>query len=82
MRNHLNLLDILFGCWHRHLSFPMSAKRGQNRPKAARETGIYVVCLDCGKEFSYDWEQMRVLAEGEKPLIAQPGLALKPAVKH
>jgi hypothetical protein len=65
---HLKLLGILFGCWHRHLSFPMSMKPGQNQSKAGRRTGTYVVCLDCGKEFSYDWEQMRVLGEGERPL--------------
>jgi hypothetical protein len=22
--------------------------------------GTYVVCLDCGKEFDYDWKSMRV----------------------
>lgn len=26
-------------------------------------TGTYVVCLDCGKEFAYDWEQMKVLSD-------------------
>lgn len=24
-------------------------------------TGIYVVCLDCGRHFDYDWAQMRVV---------------------
>jgi hypothetical protein len=24
-------------------------------------SGTYVVCLDCGREFSYDWLQMKVL---------------------
>jgi hypothetical protein len=28
-------------------------------PGAARHS-TYVVCLDCGKEFDYDWEGMRV----------------------
>ena len=23
--------------------------------------GHYVVCLDCGKHFTYDWSQMRVM---------------------
>lgn len=22
----------------------------------------YVVCLDCGKEFAYDWDEMRLSA--------------------
>jgi hypothetical protein len=21
---------------------------------------MYVVCLDCGKEFDYDWQEMRI----------------------
>ena len=55
------LVDWLFGCWHSNYSFPMSVKRGKRRPVAAALTGTYVVCLDCGKEFPYDWEEMRVL---------------------
>ena len=55
------LIDWLFGCWHGNYSFPMSARRGKQQPAAAARTGIYVVCLDCGKEFPYDWDEMRVL---------------------
>ena len=82
MSHHLNLIDLVFGCWHRHLSFPISAKPGQRRSEAARATGTYVVCLDCGKEFSYDWEQMRVINDGEQALPAQPSLELKTVPKH
>ncbi|HUI83539.1 MAG TPA: hypothetical protein VL240_04905 [Candidatus Binatia bacterium] len=28
---------------------------------AHAETGIYVVCLDCGRRFDYDWSEMRVV---------------------
>ena len=58
----MKLLDMLFGCWHKRLSFPMSGKRGQRRPSAAHQTGTYVVCLDCGREFAYDWHQMRIVS--------------------
>jgi predicted transcriptional regulator len=27
--------------------------------------GTYVVCLDCGKEFGYDWREMRVVFSPE-----------------
>lgn len=58
-----NLVDLLFGCWHRNYSFPITAKGGARpRPEAAQQTGTYVVCLDCGKEFPYDWKEMKVLA--------------------
>ena len=49
------LLDVLFGCSHHSLSFPRTSKdRRQSR-------GTYVVCLDCGKEFAYDWSLMKVI---------------------
>jgi len=55
-----DLMDMLFGCWHTRYSFPITAKPGQ-RSAAARATGTYVVCLDCGKEFAYDWSRMKVV---------------------
>ena len=55
-------LDMLFGCWHKNYSFPITAKKGLvPRNEAARVTGTYVVCLDCGKEFPYDWSRMKVI---------------------
>ena len=58
------LMNMFFGCWHSHYSFPITVKgeAKRNRP-AASLTGTYVVCLDCGKEFAYDWQQMKVLDE-------------------
>jgi hypothetical protein len=57
----LGFLDILFGCYHRNFSFPITKKRGQRLSPAAALTGTYVVCLDCGKEFAYDWDEMKVI---------------------
>lgn len=51
------LLDRLFRCPHRRVTFPLRI----NRQPA------YVVCLDCGKEFQYDWEKMRQLGPRTKP---------------
>jgi hypothetical protein len=71
-----NVVDMLFGCWHRNYSFPITAKKGgNNRPHAACVTGTYVVCLDCGKEFPYDWNKMKVLSpepERANALAPQP----------
>ena len=63
----LQLLDI--GCWHRHLSLPFSPAPPQTSattsaaPQMLRpyRSDTYVVCLDCGRHFEYDWSQMRVL---------------------
>ncbi len=57
-----NLLDVLFGCSHTNYSFPRTAKASQRRGKAATVTGTYVVCLDCGKELPYDWQEMRIVS--------------------
>lgn len=55
------LFDTFFGCWHSHYSFPITVRPGSRRNQAAALTGTYVVCLDCGREFPYDWQEMRVL---------------------
>jgi hypothetical protein len=57
------VFDMLFGCWHKNYSFPITAKKGSApHCEAERVTGTYVVCLDCGKEFPYDWNKMRVVS--------------------
>jgi hypothetical protein len=53
--------DAFFGCWHKRYSFPITVRSGSRRNTAASLTGIYVVCLDCGKEFPYDWDEMKVI---------------------
>jgi hypothetical protein len=59
------LVDVLFGCWHKNYSFPITTKHGERRCEAAQLTGTYVVCLDCGKEFAYDWQEMHVISRSE-----------------
>jgi len=54
------LLDAVFGCKHGRYTFPITAHRG-SRNKAASLTGTYIVCLNCGREFPYDWEEMKVI---------------------
>ena len=61
-----DVLEILIGCSHKHYSFPMTAKPGQRRSEAASVTGTYVVCLDCGKEFAYDWQTMKLVSARQK----------------
>lgn len=56
-----NLFDILFGCRHKQVSFPMTSKPGPHRSSAALLTGTYVVCLTCGREFPYDWSEMKII---------------------
>jgi hypothetical protein len=55
------LFNAVFGCWHTHYSFPISLRSSSRRSQAASITGTYVVCLDCGKNFPYDWKEMSVI---------------------
>jgi hypothetical protein len=53
------LMNSLFGCSHEHTTFPITPnRRGRT----------YVACLDCGKEFDYDWKSMRMGEVASKPL--------------
>jgi hypothetical protein len=59
------LVNYFFGCRHARYSFPVTVRRAKRRPQAASLTGTYVACLDCGKEFPYDWHQMKVITSPE-----------------
>jgi hypothetical protein len=72
-------INALFGCWHSHYSFPITVRAGSRRNNAAALTGTYVVCLDCGKEFPYSWEEMRVVDPNQKGSSAIRSLAAKEA---
>jgi hypothetical protein len=73
------LLDVFFGCWHSHYSFPITVRSGSRRIPAASLTGTYVVCLDCGKELPYDWKEMKVVSSDSDHLQPVPSLATKEA---
>ena len=73
------MLETLFGCWHNHLSFPITAKSGMRRSAAAFPTGTYVVCLDCGREFPYDWREMKIVSSASRDKTAVRDLAAKEA---
>jgi hypothetical protein len=72
-------IDVLFGCWHTNYSFPITIRPGSRRSRAASLTGTYVVCLDCGKEFAYDWQEMKVVTAGQDDSTGVRSLATKEA---
>jgi hypothetical protein len=39
----------------------MPKAAGDWEPVAASGPGHYVVCLECGKKFGYDWSEMRII---------------------
>jgi hypothetical protein len=64
------LLQLLaIRCAHRKLSQPFAASASVPRRREVNAdwdspippTAHYVVCLDCGHKFDYDWGSMRVI---------------------
>ena len=56
-----SLVNTLFACNHHRTTFPQTpARRSGYQASGATRSGTYVVCLDCGREFAYDWNEMRV----------------------
>jgi hypothetical protein len=74
----VKLIDALFGCRHSRYSFPVTI-RGARRPQAAMLTGTYVACLQCGREFAYDWQDMKVISSPERHRARLAAVATKQA---
>lgn len=75
------LLNTLFGCTHNRITFPITPARGTVRTgnSSMHRHGTYVVCLDCGREFQYDWNEMRVGEPVEARQYARPAQSFSPA---
>jgi hypothetical protein len=52
-----SLIGSLFGCTHKRTTFPLTPSRSAG---GHSRNGMYVACLDCGKEFAYDWKTMQI----------------------
>ncbi len=68
-------LNLLFGCHHRRLTRPITPVHRPGTP--ASET--YVACLECGRRFPYDTQNMRIVA-GPRP-IPLAGSILQPTLR-
>ncbi len=64
-----SILNLLFRCAHRRLTRPFSPLN-----YGGTQEECYVVCLDCGKQFSYDLEEMRI----GKPIDRSHGASVVP----
>jgi hypothetical protein len=73
------LFDAVFGCRHSRYSFPVTIRGKSRRPQAAALTGTYVACLDCGREFPYDWQEMKVITSSAETRQYATALATKQA---
>jgi hypothetical protein len=59
-----SLFNTMFGCSHERTTFPITP----GRMNGASRT--YVACLECGKEFAYDWKEMRIGQPVKVPVAA------------
>jgi hypothetical protein len=50
------VLNLIFRCSHRRLTRPITPATKSGEPHG----DTYVVCLDCGKQFAYDFDVMRI----------------------
>lgn len=66
MKTLARTLDYLFGCRHTETSWPLTIRPNKSRPRVAFLTGTYVVCLECGQEFPYDWKKMSIISDGDQ----------------
>src|SRR5215471_7690708 len=55
----IELLNMLFGCSHSRTTFPLTPSRKPRPCLGPYKYETYVVCVDCGEEFTYHWAEMR-----------------------
>ena len=68
-----SFLNKMFSCSHQRTTFPQTPQRknGATQVPGAMRNGTYIVCLDCGKEFAYNWGEMR-MGQPVTPPVAAP----------
>ncbi len=79
----VGLADWLHGCSHRGTTFPITLRisvsvDGQQSTQA--ET--YVVCLECGRHFAYDWTTMRITKQRAAWVRRRPRLSRRSVKNH
>jgi len=62
----IGIFERVFGCSHKKTTFPITrtGRSATDGPKAA-----YIVCLECGREFDYDWQAMKIGGTARPPLF-------------
>ena len=65
-----SFLNKMLGCSHNRTTFPLTPTRKNGAPQATRN-GTYIVCLDCGREFAYNWSEMRI-GQQVNPRVVTP----------
>ena len=75
-----SILMRAFDCHHKRLTWPITPVTGHGEPSG--ET--YVVCLDCGRQFIYDWGKMRtgqLIERSPDAGVLPPDMPARPKTK-
>jgi DNA-directed RNA polymerase subunit RPC12/RpoP len=77
------VLNLLFRCSHRRLTRPVAPIPKAGQPHAQS----YVFCLNCGEQFEYDLDEMRIGKAVDRPHDASvappnPAVSRKSKVKY
>jgi hypothetical protein len=65
-----SVINSLFSCGHKRITFPQTPTR-ETLTLTGQRYGTYVACLDCGREFQYDWSQMTIGETVRVPAVYQ-----------
>lgn len=71
-------MNFLFGCSHKNTSFPITLR---SKSGYASSEDTHICCLDCGQEFPYSWEEMRVV-RGKRTKAGSVAVSSENAVLH
>jgi hypothetical protein len=74
------LMNLLTACSHKRTTFPLTQIYDARRLPASGGTRsrTYVVCLDCGKEFAYNWREMRIEKQAPRQAKVVPERIAEP----
>jgi hypothetical protein len=57
----VDFTEWLGGCGHHKTTFPMTLRAGVCADaKLNSPSDTYIVCLQCGRQFPYDWRTMQI----------------------
>jgi hypothetical protein len=71
----VGLADWLNGCAHRKTTFPITLRPSVSVDgEQSAQSDTYIVCLQCGRHFAYDWTMMRIAKQRAGRDRRRPGL--------
>ena len=58
------MAEWLFGCSHRRTTFPITLRNSVSVDgQRITQAETYIVCVQCGRHFAYDWTTMRTIEQ-------------------